>query len=72
MGTAHYLYDNQSNRVLTNSANASATTDTIYFDNYTDQRLDSQSGLLYYNFRWYDPVTRQFARTYQASVGVFV
>ena len=31
--------------------------------NYTGQRLDSQSGLLYYNFRWYDPLTGQFVRT---------
>jgi RHS repeat-associated protein len=30
--------------------------------NYTGQRLDSQSGLLYYNSRWYDPVSGQFAR----------
>jgi RHS repeat-associated protein len=141
VGSTHYLYDNQGNRVLTNASNASSTTDTIYFDGYTDtvisggtsttttyysangtrialriggstldylvndplgsnsvalnntgqviavqlyepygtmnytwgamptahnytgQRLDSQSGLLYYNFRWYDPLTGQFART---------
>ncbi len=31
--------------------------------NYTGQRLDSQSGLLSYNFRWYDPLSRQFVRT---------
>src|SRR5579883_3087195 len=31
--------------------------------NYTGQRLDSQSGLLYYNFRWYDPLTGVFVRT---------
>jgi RHS repeat-associated protein len=30
---------------------------------YTGQRLDSQSGLLYYQFRWYDPLSDEFART---------
>jgi RHS repeat-associated protein len=28
--------------------------------NYTGQRLDSQSGLLYYGARWYDPLADQF------------
>ena len=28
--------------------------------NYTDQLLDSQSGLLYYGARWYDPLADQF------------
>jgi RHS repeat-associated protein len=141
VGNAHYLYDNEGNRVLTNSSNASSTTDTIYFDGYTEtvlsggtttttkyyntngariavrvggstldyllsdplgsnsvafnnqgqvialqhyspygkvdytwgtmptsysytgQRLDSQTGLLYYNFRYYDPVSGRFVRT---------
>lgn len=31
--------------------------------NYTGQRLDSQSGLLSYQFRWYDPFSGQFTRT---------
>jgi RHS repeat-associated protein len=139
VGSAHYLYDNEGNRVLTNSANAGTTTDTIYFDgytetvlsggtttttkyynlngsriavrtgstlsylvsdplgsntvalnstgqviglqhyspygivdyswgtmptsyNYTGERLDSQTGLLYYNFRYYDPVSGRFVR----------
>lgn len=31
--------------------------------NYTGQRLDTQSGLLYYKFRWYDPLTGEFMRT---------
>jgi RHS repeat-associated protein len=31
--------------------------------NYTGQQLDSQSGLLYYQFRWYDPLTGEFTRT---------
>jgi RHS repeat-associated protein len=30
---------------------------------YTGQRLDSQSGLLYYDFRWYDPLSGQFVRS---------
>ena len=30
--------------------------------NYTGQRLDSQTGLLYYNFRSYDPVSGRFVR----------
>jgi RHS repeat-associated protein len=30
---------------------------------YTGQRLESQSGLLYYNFRWYDPLAGVFVRT---------
>jgi hypothetical protein len=36
VGSTHYLYDNQGNRVLTNASNASSTTDTISFDGYTD------------------------------------
>lgn len=36
VGSAHYLYDLEGNRVLTNSSNASSTTDTIYFDGYTE------------------------------------
>ncbi|HLG76689.1 MAG TPA: RHS repeat-associated core domain-containing protein, partial [Ktedonobacteraceae bacterium] len=141
VGSAHYLYDNEGEQVLTTSTQNGTPTDTIYFDsytetviasgsttttryysangqrlamrvggatldylisdllgnvvlalnnvgsviaarlyepygsqnyawgtmptahNYTGQRLDSQSGLLYYNFRWYDPVLGQFART---------
>jgi RHS repeat-associated protein len=39
VGSAHYLYDNEGNRVLTNSANAGTTTDTIYFDGYTETVL---------------------------------
>jgi RHS repeat-associated protein len=139
VGSAHYLYDNEGNRVLTNSSNASSTTDTIYFDGYTEtvlsggtttttkyynlngsriavrtgstlsylvsdplgsntvalnstgqviglqhyspygtvdyswgsmptsynyagERLDGQTGLLYYNFRYYDPVSGRFVR----------
>jgi RHS repeat-associated protein len=30
---------------------------------FTGQRLDSQTGLLYYNFRYYDPVSGRFTRT---------
>jgi len=30
--------------------------------NFTGQRLDSQTGLLYYNFRYYDPFSGQFTR----------
>jgi RHS repeat-associated protein len=30
--------------------------------NYTGQRLDSETGLLYYGFRYYDPVVGQFVR----------
>ena len=30
---------------------------------FTGQRLDSQTGLLYYNFRYYDPVSGRFVRT---------
>jgi RHS repeat-associated protein len=30
--------------------------------NFTGQRLDSQTGLLYYNFRYYDPVSGRFVR----------
>jgi RHS repeat-associated protein len=36
------------------------TVPTTY--NYTGQRLDSETGLLYYGFRYYDPVTGQFVR----------
>ncbi|HVB74905.1 MAG TPA: hypothetical protein VNE38_15240 [Ktedonobacteraceae bacterium] len=36
VGSAQYLYDNQGNRVLTNSSGASGTTDTIDFDGYTE------------------------------------
>src|SRR5579875_1755397 len=39
VGSAHYLYDNEGNRVLTNSANAGTTTDTISFDGYTETVL---------------------------------
>lgn len=141
IGSAHYLYDNEGNRVLTSSSNAGTTTDTIYFDGYTEtvlsggtttttkyysvsgqrlavriggstvdyllsdplgsnsvvlnnlgqvialqhyspygtvdytwgsmptsfnyagERLDSQTGLLYDNFRYYDPVTGRFVRS---------
>jgi RHS repeat-associated protein len=139
VGSAHYLYDNAGNRVLTNSVTASTTTDTIYFDGYTEtvlsggtttttkyynangvriavrvgavlsyllsdplgsnavalnstgqviaaqhyspygtvdyswgtmptsygytgQRLDSQTGLLYYGARYYDPIAERFVR----------
>ena len=41
VGSAHYLYDQQGNRVLTNSSNASSTTDTIYFDGYTETVLSA-------------------------------
>jgi RHS repeat-associated protein len=30
---------------------------------FTGQRLDNQTGLLYYNFRYYDPVSGRFTRT---------
>ena len=30
--------------------------------NFTGQRLDSETGLLYYNFRYYDPVSGRFVR----------
>src|SRR5260370_848485 len=30
--------------------------------NFTGQRLDSQTGLLYYGFRYYDPLSGRFAR----------
>ena len=36
------------------------TVPTTY--NYTGQRLDSETGLLYYGFRYYDPVTGRFVR----------
>jgi RHS repeat-associated protein len=36
------------------------TVPTTY--NYTGQRLDSETGLLYYGFRYYDPVVGQFVR----------
>jgi len=140
VGSAHYLYDLQGNRVLTNSSTASSTTDTVYFDGYTEtvlsggtttttkyysangtrialriggatldyllsdplgsnsvalndtgqviglehyspygtvdyswgsmptsfnyagERLDSQTGLLYDNFRYYDPLSGRFVR----------
>ncbi|HEU5377425.1 MAG TPA: RHS repeat-associated core domain-containing protein [Ktedonobacteraceae bacterium] len=39
VGSAHSLYDNQGNRVLTNASNASSTTDTVYFDGYTETVL---------------------------------
>ena len=39
VGSAHYLYDNEGNRVLTNSSNASSTSDTVYFDGYTETVL---------------------------------
>jgi RHS repeat-associated protein len=39
VGSAHYLYDNEGNRVLTNSANAGTTTDTVSFDGYTETVL---------------------------------
>ena len=39
VGSAHYLYDAEGNRVLTNSANAGTTTDTISFDGYTETVL---------------------------------
>jgi uncharacterized protein RhaS with RHS repeats len=31
--------------------------------NYAGERLDSQTGLLYDNFRYYDPVTGRFVRS---------
>lgn len=31
--------------------------------NFTGQRLDSQTGLLYYNARYYDPVSGRFTST---------
>ena len=140
VGSAHYLYDIEGNRVLTNSSNAGSTTDTVYFDGYTEtvisggtttttkyysangtrvavriggatldyllsdplgsnsvalnntgqviglqhyspygtvdyswgsmptsfnyagERLDSQTGLLYDNFRYYDPLSGRFVR----------
>ena len=39
--------------------------------NFTGQRLDSQTGLLYYNFRYYDPVSGRFVRadTTQTNAG---
>jgi hypothetical protein len=43
VGSAHYLYDNEGNRVLTNSSNASSTTDTIYFDGYTETVISGGS-----------------------------
>src|SRR5258708_7029452 len=51
VGSAHYLYDNSGNRVLTNSSNASATTDTIYFDGYTETVLSggTTTTTKYYN-----------------------
>ena len=36
VGSAHYLYDNEGNRVLTHSSNAGSATDTISFDDYTE------------------------------------
>jgi len=39
---------------------SSGTMPTTY--NFTGQRLDSQTGLLYYNFRYYDPVSGRFVR----------
>ena len=39
--------------------------------NFTGQRLDSQTGLLYYGFRYYDPVSGRFVRadTTQTNAG---
>jgi len=39
--------------------------------NFTGQRLDSQTGLLYYHFRYYDPVSGRFVRadTTQTNAG---
>ncbi len=39
--------------------------------NFTGQRLDSQTGLLYYNFRYYDPLSGRFTRadTTQTNAG---
>ncbi len=39
--------------------------------NFTGQRLDSETGLLYYNFRYYDPLSGRFARadTVQNNAG---
>src|SRR6266704_3593285 len=39
--------------------------------NFTGQRLDSQTGLLYYNFRYYDPLSGRFVRadTTQTNAG---
>src|SRR5579883_2165347 len=50
-GGAHYLYDNEGNRVLTNSSNAGSTTDTIYFDGYTETVLSggTTTTTKYYN-----------------------
>jgi len=39
---------------------SSGTMPTTY--NFTGQRLDSETGLLYYNFRYYDPVSGRFVR----------
>ena len=48
---------------------SSGTMPTTY--NFTGQRLDSQTGLLYYNFRYYDPVSGRFVRadTVQNNAG---
>jgi RHS repeat-associated protein len=41
VGSAHYLYDAEGNRVLSNSSNAGTTTDTVYFDGYTETVLSN-------------------------------
>ncbi|HVB24546.1 MAG TPA: RHS repeat-associated core domain-containing protein [Ktedonobacteraceae bacterium] len=48
---------------------SSGTMPTTY--NFTGQRLDSETGLLYYNFRYYDPVSGRFVRadTVQNNAG---
>ena len=48
---------------------ASGTMPTTY--NFTGQRLDSQTGLLYYNARYYDPFSGQFtsADSVQSNAG---
>ena len=43
VGNASYLYDNQGNRVLTHAKSASATTNTISFDGYTETVLNGSS-----------------------------
>lgn len=77
-GTLSYLVtDLLNNVVMAVSSSGTATAVELYepygqinyswgtmptAHNYTGQRLDSQNGLLYYNFRWYDPFTGRFVR----------
>ncbi|HEU5378530.1 MAG TPA: RHS repeat-associated core domain-containing protein, partial [Ktedonobacteraceae bacterium] len=78
-GTLYYLAtDLLGNMVLALNSNGTAAAVALYkpygqtnyswgtmptAQNYTSQRLDSQTGLLYYNFRWYDPFSGRFVRT---------